>query len=154
MKELIDKWEAERGLLTDLLAKNNGTTTYRNGHVVLAFINEGIAALSQSALDIQALRADKTELVHQHNSLMDHYQGLQDQLQALKDENEALRGQVSDNKCPDCQREKARSAYEIISGACPKWYATRDYEAWEDCGRSKAARLIASKALHAEEVKA
>jgi ribosomal protein L37AE/L43A len=43
-----------------------------------------------------------------------------------------------DKNCPECGRPQAESAADIISGACPKWYAVRDQEAKEDCERVAA----------------
>lgn len=43
--------------------------------------------------------------------------------------------------CPDCKRPKATSQYDIISGACPKWWASDDLDALKDCARHTQSPL-------------
>lgn len=45
---------------------------------------------------------------------------------------------IATDICPDCGRPKACIAVDIMRGACPKWYATHDDEAAQDCERQAA----------------
>jgi hypothetical protein len=53
--------------------------------------------------------------------------------------------------CPDCRRRKARTIGAVIKGDCPKWYATHDAEAEEDCRRYARHNQPGSEPLTVEE---
>ena len=40
---------------------------------------------------------------------------------------------MTDNKCPECGRDKAWSLDQVIDGLCPKNWAYRDPDAYNDC---------------------
>ena len=47
---------------------------------------------------------------------------------------------IHEDVCPDCDRVKAASVYDVLKGYCPKWWAIRDADAERDCRRTHDQR--------------
>jgi hypothetical protein len=125
LMQLVERepqWAANRIITMDKLAR------------------ESVAALEHLTTTNQSLMADKVELVHQHNSLMDHCQSLQDEI-------EALRGQVP-------------VAWRYESGQKIKVWQVTVNEEIADYHRINGlkvealySRTVRPQPIHAEEVK-